>query len=229
MPHPVSPPAMVAGASPSHEEVASLLNKTFTAETSQEALNAAYTLTDLLLNSVGFRGLQSFDVLSDLRKAAGDKKSGARRESAMILLGALVERFPPAQPLSEVVFLLQSGGLISLAFDALADKGAVVKESAEYALDALYNNLKPESLVAGFLPALIRYLDKRSGKWQGIVGAYRYLGKMADNAKIGTGSKEEERQKDILRESMGRKLETLIPIVEAGMHDLKSEVRIRRL
>ena len=224
MPHQVSPQVQVAGVLPSQEEVVSLLNGTFAAEQSQGALDAAYALTNLLIQSVGLRGLRSFGIISEVRKAAGDKKSGARRESAMILLGALFERFPLAQPLSEVMFLLQDGGLVGLAFDALADKGAVVRESAEYALDALYNNLRPESLIAGLLPALIRYLGKSSGKWQGTVGAYKYLGQMADKAKMGTGSKEEEMKKDILRESMGRKLETLIPIVEAGMHDLKSEV-----
>jgi elongation factor 3 len=235
MPHHVSPPLepamaiQVAGSSgipPSQEEVASLLNTTFTADTSQGALDAAYALTNLLITTTGFRGLASYGILSAIKKAAADKKSGAKRESAMILLGALVERFPPAQPLSEIVFLLQDTGLVPLAFDALADKGSVVRESAEYAIEALYNNLKPEALISGFLPMLSSYLEKRSGKWQGTVGAYKYLGKMADKAKMGTGSKEEERQKDILRESMGRKLESLIPIVELGMHDLKAEVCI---
>ena len=47
---------------------------------------------------------------------------------------------------------------------------------------------------------------------------------MAGKAKMGQGSKEEERTKDLLRESMGKKLAGLIPVVEAGMHDLKAEV-----
>lgn len=49
--------------------------------------------------------------------------------------------------------------------------------------------------------------------------------KMADKAKLAIGStKEEAEDKDILREAMGTKLASLIPIVEAGMHDLKAEV-----
>jgi elongation factor 3 len=49
--------------------------------------------------------------------------------------------------------------------------------------------------------------------------------RMADKAKLEIGSsKEEANNKDILRESMGRKLAGLIPIVESGMHDLKTEV-----
>ncbi|KAI9838833.1 MAG: hypothetical protein M1819_004039 [Sarea resinae] len=213
-----------SGVAPSHDDVTSLVNAIFAAQTSQASLDASYALTNLLLNSVGFRALKGYGVLEDIKKAATDKKSGPRRESAMIVLGAFFERFPEKQPISEVVFLLQDGGLLSLALDALADKGAVVRESAQYALDAIFANLKSEALVVGLLPALTKYLGKRSGKWQGAVGAYELLGRMADKAKVGMGSKEEERAKDVLREAMGKKLSALIPIVEGGMHDLKSEV-----
>ncbi|KAL9131414.1 MAG: hypothetical protein Q9217_000628 [Psora testacea] len=233
MPHPVSPqalPIMLAkspyssSVPPSHEEVSGLLTTIFTAQTSQASLDAAYALTHLLLNRVGFRGLRSYGVLDAVRKAAADKKDGTRRESAMILLGALYEKFIPAESVSEIVFLVQDGGIVAPALDAMADKGAVVRESAQYALDALFNNLSPESLVVGLMPVLAQYLGKRSGKWQGAVGAYELLGRMADKAKMGMGSKEDERAKDLLRESMGRELKRLIPVVEAGMHDLKAEV-----
>ena len=209
---------------PTQEEISSFLDSIFTAKTSQASLDAAYALTNLLISSVGFRGLRGYGILNDIKKGAADKKDGAKRESAMILLGALFERFPPAQSISEVVFLLQDGGIISLALDALADKGAVVRESAQYALDALFANLKPESMVVGLLPALSQYLSKRTGKWQGTVGAYELIGRMADKAKMGMGSKEEENIKDVLRASMGNRLAALIPIVESGMHDLKAEV-----
>lgn len=233
MPHPISPPPLQvmisksstpSGVSPTREEVSSLLDTVFKAQTSQTSLDAAYALTNLLIKSVGFRGIQSFGVLEEIRKAAADKKDGSRRESAMILLGALFERFPPAHSVSEVIFLVQDGGVVAPALDALADKGAVVRESAQYALDALIANLTPESMVVGLLPALSRHLGKRSGKWQGTIGAYELIGRMADKAKLGMGSKEEEKIKDVLRESMGKKLAGLIPIVEAGMHDLKAEV-----
>ena len=213
-----------SGVAPSQEDVASLLKTVFMAETSQAALDAAYALTNLLINSIGFHGLNTYGILGQIRKAAADKKNGAARESAMILLGALFERFPPVQPVSEVVFLLQNGGIVAPALDALADKGGVVRESAQYALDVLHANLKPESLVFGLLPALSQYLGKRSGKWQGTVGAFELIGRMADKAKMGMGSKDEEKDKDVLREALGRKLAALIPIVEGGMHDLKTEV-----
>ena len=232
MPHQVSPPLMPVMISKSstpscvpltQEEISSFLDIIFTAKTSQASLDAAYALTNTLINSIGFRGLRAYGVLNDVRNAAADKKDGAKRESAMILLGALFEKFPPLQPISEVVFLLQDGGIIAPALDALADKGEVVRESAQYALDALFANLKPESMVVGLLPALSHYLSKRTGKWQGTVGAYELIGRMADKGKMGVGSKEEEKIKDILRESMGKKLVALVPIVESGMHDLKAE------
>ncbi len=224
LPTMITKPSNLSAVPPTHEEVSSLLTTIFAAKTSQESIDAAYTLTNLLLQSVGYRGFRAYGILDEIRKAAADKKDGARRESAMNLLGALFERFPPAQPISEVLFLIQDGGILAPAFDALADKGAVVRDAAQYALDELFKNLSPEALVVGLIPVVSQYLGKRTGKWQGTVGAYKMLEKMADKAKMGLGSKEEEKIKDFLRESMGKKLAGLIPIVEAGMHDLKAEV-----
>ncbi|KAI4100072.1 MAG: hypothetical protein L6R37_005670 [Teloschistes peruensis] len=233
MPHQISPtssPAMLVKSStpsdvpPTQEEISSLLNSTFVAQTSQQSLDAAYALTNVLINSVGFRGLRMYGILDAVKKASADKKDGSRRESAMNLLGALFERFPPVQPISEISFLIQDGGVLSVALDSLADKGSVVRDSAQYAIDALFACLSPEAMVVALLPALSKYLGKRSGKWQGTVGAYELLGRMADKAKMGTASKDEESLKDLLRESMGKKLAGLIPIVEGGMHDLKAEV-----
>lgn len=233
MPHPETPeaPAMPTAVSktpssvpPSQEEVASLCNTIFAADTSQQSLDASYALTNLLIQSVGCRGLQQYNLLADIKKAAADKKNGARRESAMLILGALLERFPREHPLSEVVLLLEDGGLLGVALDALADKGAVVRDAAQYAIDALFAGLKPESMVNALLPALSSYVSKGSGKWQGFVGAYALIEKMAVKSQMGTGSQEEEAQKDVLREAMGKTLKDLIPLVEQGMHDLKSEV-----
>jgi elongation factor 3 len=214
---------------PAPEDVASLCNTIFTAETSQQSLDAAYALTNLLIQSVGCLGFQKYDILPQIKKAAADKKNGARRESAMLILGALFERFPREHPLSEVVFLLQDGGVLHLAFEALADKGAVVRESAQYAIDALFANLRPEAMVNALLPAVSAYLSQGTGKWQGFVGAYSLIEKMALKAQMGTGSMEEEREKDLLREGMGKTLKELIPLVESGMHDLKNEVAKRAI
>lgn len=213
-----------SGVHPTADEVASLVKTIFEADTPQRSLDASYALTNLLIQSVGWRGLQNYNVLQEIKKAAADKKNGARRESAMLILGALFELFPRAHPLSEVVFLIQDGGVLNVALDALADKGAVVRDSAQYAIDALFACLKPESQVNALLPAIARYLSKPTGKWQGHVGAYVLLEKMALKAQMGTGTKEEEEGKDVLREAMGKTLKDLIPIVESGMHDLKNEV-----
>ncbi|PHH65753.1 hypothetical protein CDD81_1480 [Ophiocordyceps australis] len=211
---------------PSQEDVTALLDTIFTAKTSASSVEACYGLCNLLLDSAaGSAGLAQYGILAEVKKAAADKKNGLRRESSQNLLGAIFERFPPRQPISEVVLLLQDEALVPCALDALADKGAVVREAAQYGLDALFSNLRPEALVAGLLPALTRYLSKKTGKWQGTVAAYKLLQRMADKAKLEIGaSKEEAADKDVLREALGAKLAGLIPLVEGGMHDLKAEV-----
>lgn len=234
MPHQVSPPrtqpTMISkpsdGPVPTQAEVDTLLDSIFTAASSDASVSASYALCDLFLNSpVGFRGLNQYGILEVIKKAASDKKSGAKRESAQNLLGAFFERLPPQQKISEVVLILQDGGMVACALDALADKGPIVREAAQYGLDELFKNLSSEALVSGLLPTLSTYLSKRSGKWQGTVGAYKLMQRMADKAKMEVGTtKEEANDKDILREAMGTKLAGLIPIVESGMHDLKSEV-----
>lgn len=226
----MNPPTVVANGAatpPSQADVSAFLDAVFNAKTSNASVDAAYGLCDLLLNSpsVGFRGLEQYGILAEIKKAAADKKSGLKRESAQNLLGAIFERFPARQPASEVSLLVKNGGMIACAFDALADKGAVVREAAQYGLDALFNQLKPEAMVVGLLPALEAYLSKRTGKWQGTVGALKMMQKMADKAKLEIGgTKEEAHEKDVLREVMGAKLAALIPLVEEGMHDLKSDV-----
>ncbi|KAI1211888.1 prion formation protein [Annulohypoxylon truncatum] len=235
MPHQVSPPLMVAKSGdapppPSQQDISSILNTIFTAKTSAASIDACYGLCELLLNTVGFRGLHEYGIVAELKKAASDKKSGLRRESAQNLLGALFEKFPPRQQSSEVVFLVQDGGLVSIALDALADKGTVVRDAAQYGLDALFGFLSPEAMVVGLLPALVAYLSKKTGKWQGTVGALKLMQRMADKAKMEIGcTKEQAQEKDILREAMGAKLASLIPIVEGNMHDLKSEVEKQAL
>ncbi|KAI1818585.1 P-loop containing nucleoside triphosphate hydrolase protein [Poronia punctata] len=210
--------------------ISDILNTVFTATSSAASVDASYGLCEVLLNSVGFRGLEQYGILSEIKKAASDKKSGLRRESAQNLLGALFEKFPSRQPLSEVVFMLVNGGLVPCALDGLADKGSVVRDAAQYGLDALFAHLSPEALVAGLLPALVSYLAKKTGKWQGTVGALKLMQKMADKAKMEIGcTKEQAQEKDLLREAMGIKLATLIPIAENNMHDLKSEVERQAL
>lgn len=222
-------PAIVvdkAGAAtpPSQEDIAAFISSIVTAKTSHASVDAAYALTTVLQNSVGFRGLKGYGILDDIKKSAVNKKDPVQREGAMNALGALFERLPRSQKVAEVIFLVQEESLLPLVLDALADKTGSVKESAKYALDSLFENLTAEARVVGLLPVLTKYLGKKSGKWQGAVGAYELIGRMADKAKMGMESFEVEKEKDVLRDAMGKKLEGLIPVVESGMHDLKSEV-----
>lgn len=211
-------------AAPSAEDVAAMTTAIYTSKTSQGSLDAAYALTDMLLNSVGFRGLNTYGIVQEIKAAASDKKNPARREGAMFAMGALFERFPPKDRMSEVIFLLQQDFLVQIALDAMSDKASSVREGAKYALDALFDNLGPEAKIYGLLPIINRYLIKKAGKWQGTVVAFELIGRMADKAKMGMASLEEETMKDVLRGAMGKRLEDLIPIVEGGMHDLKAEV-----
>jgi elongation factor 3 len=232
MPHSESPPmapAIVvdkAGAAPapSQEDVTAFVSSIVSAKTSHSSVDAAYALTTLLQNSVGFRGLKGYGIFDEIKKSAVNKKDAVRREGAMNALGAFFERLPRTQRLTEVVFLVQEEGLIPLVLDSLADKTASVKESAKYALDSLFENLSAEAKIFGLLPVLTKYVGKKSGKWQGAAFAYELIGRMADKAKMGMESLEVEQEKDVLRDAMGKKLERLIPIVEGGMHDLKTEV-----
>ncbi|KAH0161635.1 ABC transporter domain-containing protein, partial [Aureobasidium melanogenum] len=211
-------------APPAVEDISAITKTIYESKTSQESLDAAYSLCDILLNSVGSRGLNDYNVLQEVKKAAADKKNIGRREGAMFALGAIFEKFPSKQRLSEVVFLLQHDYLLPMALDAIADKTPSVRDGAKYAIDALYKELGAEAKVYGLLPILIKYLRKGTAKWQSAVVAYELVGRMSDDAKMGMESLEAEQAKDVLREAMGRKLEDLIPIVEGGMHDLKAEV-----
>ena len=239
MPHHVSPPrqqpTMISkssdAAAPTQAEISPLLNAVFEAKSSKESVDAAYALCDLLLNSsVGFRGLTQYGILAEIKKGAANKKSAEKRESAQNLLGALFERFPPQQHISEVILMLQDGGMVGCALDALSDKVPVVREAADYGIDVLFQNLSSEALVVGLMPIVSLYLSKPTGKWQSTVAGYKLIQRMSDKAKLEIGSsKEEANNKDILREAMGTKLAGLIPIVENGMTDMKNEVQKQAL
>src|SRR6266480_1902127 len=134
----ISKSSQPSGNSPPPEDVAALWTTIITTDNPQTSLDASYALTDLLVRSIGIRGLAGYNLIPEIKKTAGDKKAGYKRESAQYVLGAMFEKFPREQPLSEVVFLLQDGGLLSLALDGLADKGGSVRESAQYAVDELF-------------------------------------------------------------------------------------------
>lgn len=222
----MAPQVMVSSknAAPSHEDVAAITTKIYSAKDGQESIDAAYTLCDVLLNSVGFRGLADYGIVAGIIKGATNKKELPKRVGAMYAVGAIMERFPTKAKISEVIFMVQEPGLVTCALELLSDKTPAVKDGARYALDQLFNHLGAEAMVFGLLPVLMEYLRKSTAKWQGAAGALELIGRMAAKAEMGMESTEVEANKDVLRLAMGKKLQGLIPIVEAGMHDLKSEV-----
>jgi elongation factor 3 len=188
----------------------------FSAKTSQESLDAALALCNGIAAEPSTAHHVLIDLLPKIAKAAGDKKSGTNRESAMIVYGAFYETLPKKAPTTEVL-LVETVGIV---FDALADKGAVVRESAQYAIDAILATLSQPALVSGLLRTLMAYLRSSGSKWQGKQAAFILIGKMADKA-----VKAEQTSGEVfLKDVMGRELEALIPVVESGMHDLKDTV-----
>ncbi|KAF3901602.1 hypothetical protein ABW21_db0204384 [Orbilia brochopaga] len=197
------------------EEVAALIHEMFTSSTSQGSLDAANKLFTIIVTPPHtFRSLTRFNILPVLAAAAADKKNGTKRESAMIAYSALYSIVTPAARCTEPLLL----NTIEVCLDGLADKGSVVKESAQYAVDIMFSILPIEALVSTLLPILMEYLKRPATKWQGKIGALQLVGKLAKKA---VGRDEEAR---ISSEIIGSKLEELIPVVESGMHDLKSEV-----
>lgn len=232
IPSPCIMPVMISkadGPLPTQNDISGILDNIFTLD-SDSSIAAAYSLCDLLLNSIGFKGLTSYGIITEIKRAAVDKKATSRREGAQNLLGAIFERLIPKQRICEVILLNLDGGMVSYGLDALADKTPVIRSAAQYGIDELFKSLSPEALVCGLLPTLSSYLEKRTGKWQGTVAAYKLLQKMADKAKMELATtKEEANEKDILRKALGSKLGGLIPIVEAGMHDMKLDVEKQAL
>ncbi|KAF3941637.1 hypothetical protein ABW19_dt0200433 [Dactylella cylindrospora] len=197
------------------QDIHGLVNEMFTAATSQGCLDAANKLFAILVaQPYTFRSLERFNVLPTLSAAAADKKDGTKRESAMIAYSSLYSVFVPESRCTEPLLL----NTLEICLDGLADKGAVVKESAQYSVDTFFSLLPVEALVCRLLPTLMEYLERPATKWQGKIGALQLVAKLAKKA---VGRDEEAR---ISFEIIGSKLEQLIPVVESGMHDLKAEV-----
>lgn len=210
-------PGVVSSASATMVDVSPYIAAIFEAKTSQESLDGAVALCKQILANPESAHHVLADVLPHAAKAAADKKSGNYRESAMIIYGALYETLPLKAPITEAFLVEDTMGNV---FDGLADKGAVVRESAQYAIDAIIGILGQPALVSGLLGAVERYLGTSNAKWQGKVGALQVIGKLAEKALKAYVDQGEVFLKDVL----GRELEGLIPVVESGMHDMKNEV-----
>lgn len=193
------------------------LDAIFNAATSQASLDGAVALC----NDIAANPHTAHHVLEQLlplvSKAASDKKSGTRRESAMIIYGAFYEGLLIKCPATEPLLVQQT---LQPVFDGLADKGAVVRESSQYAIDAMFGLLRQPALVSGYLKALENYVKNPNAKFQGKVAALGCISKVAEKA-----IKAYDELGDVfIRDVMGREMEALIPVVENAMHDMKNDV-----
>lgn len=175
-----------------------ILTALFAAQTSQECLDQAKNLANLLKTD----GLQNLSttISPALEKAAKDKKSGIARESAIIGFGEIFVQFPPSIP-----YLLKE---LPIILDASSDKGQVVREAADLAINNLLRASEPYVLSTYVLPAVLEYLQDGSVKWQSRISALTVLEGIAAEAP----------------ERMGERLENVVPVVASCIHDTKSQV-----
>lgn len=138
------------------------------------------------------------NLLDVLHKLATNKKSGYERESAAIAFQSLaVVIGPPIAPL-----LLPS---LPILFDLYMDKGDVVRVAATAAVKSILKLFPPESTRIVF-----RKLEEilENGKWRSKIGVLDALKGFVNTA----------------REAVATELGTVLPKVEAAMHDTKQEV-----
>ncbi|CCG82024.1 mRNA export factor elf1 [Taphrina deformans PYCC 5710] len=175
-----------------------VLNALFGAQTSQECLDQATNLANLLKKD-GL-SLLSDPICPALEKASKDKKNGIARESAIIAFSEIFVQFPPSIP-----HLLP---YLPIILDAASDKGQVVREAAELAIQNLLRASEPYALSTHVLPAVLVYLQDGSVKWQSRIAALTILEGIAAEAP----------------ERMGERLENVVPVVASCIHDTKSQV-----
>ncbi|KAJ3351196.1 hypothetical protein HDU83_009112 [Entophlyctis luteolus] len=189
----------------SQDQVDALLRETFTAETSDEVVVAARALARLSIANPdeGVRALFDRRILATLLDAAKDKKSGLAREGAMLALAAIfsADGAGACAPLC-----LKTCAPIIL--DLCADKGAVVREAAVDALNALFALPSPEAVKPHVLPILFEHGLPSSRKWHSRVATLNVLKQLAQRAP----------------EQIGASLVELIPAVSECIDDTRTEV-----
>ncbi|KAJ3204165.1 hypothetical protein HDU82_006040 [Entophlyctis luteolus] len=189
----------------SQDQVDALLRETFTAETSDEVVVAARALARLSIANPdeGVRALFDRRILATLLDAAKDKKSGLAREGAMLALAAI---FSADGAVACAPLCLKTCAPIIL--DLCADKGAVVREAAVDALNALFALPSPEAVKPHVLPILFEHGLPSSRKWHSRVATLNVLKQLAQRAP----------------EQIGASLVELIPAVSECIDDTRTEV-----
>ncbi|TFK68674.1 hypothetical protein BDN72DRAFT_768987 [Pluteus cervinus] len=176
---------------------APLIDGLKTAPTAPEAKGAADRLAREI-SKLGFQSMSEHEVFKTLHTFALNKKSGYERESAAIAFQSLANILgPPITPL-----LLPS---LPVLFELYMDKGDVVRAAATAAVKAILKACPRESTGVVFrtLEAVLQ-----SGKWRTKVG-------VLETFKIFVASAPEK---------AAAELGTVLPKIEAAMHDTKGEV-----
>jgi len=135
-----------------------------------------------------------------LHEFATNKKSGYERESAAIAFQSLATILgAPVAPL-----LLPS---LPVIFDLYMDKGDVVRAAAFSAVKSILKLFPPESI-----RILFRHLERilEAGKWRVKVGVLDAFKSFVTSA----------------RDAVAAELGTVLPKVEAAMHDTKQEASL---
>lgn len=188
-----------------------LLNALYNAPSAADCHVAADALASHI-NTHGLRSLETEGIQDSLLKACKNKKSGFEREAGAIGLSTIFTKVggknAPSPLGAEPWFLSTLPSLL----DLYADKGDVVREAAEGAVNALVA-LSPAEAVPEVLMLLYDVLENSATKWQVKVGALKIIGRLSDSAS----------------EQIGEQLVDLIPHLKNRMSDTKSEVSIANL
>ncbi|PWN29414.1 hypothetical protein BDZ90DRAFT_108468 [Jaminaea rosea] len=183
------------------------LEALYKAPSAEDCQKAADSLASYI-NDHGLRVVDSEAIIPSLVKAAKNKKSGYEREAAAIGLADIFNKVAgknAPSPLGAEPWLLPQ--TLPVLLDLLADKGDVVVEAAQKAIDYLFV-LVPAEAIPELLDTLYATLSSSASKWQSKVGALKLIGKLADKN----------------QEQIGEQLPTLIPYLTNAMHETKAEI-----
>ena len=178
------------------EELGVLLEKLNTCDTSQECLAVANDLGGAI-KTLGLNMLESQGIVDALVKSVTNKKSGLEREGGLLGFAGIIEKIgKPCEP-----YLLP---VLPTLMEGYADKGAPVKEAADYAVTQLLSLCDPIGV-----PVVLPFLyDCLRGKWQAKVAALKHISTFATKSPT----------------EIGRYMPDLIPIISECMHDTKKDV-----
>ncbi|EDO19383.1 hypothetical protein Kpol_1002p29 [Vanderwaltozyma polyspora DSM 70294] len=122
------------------------------------------------------KSIQDWKIPEVLSRFAKPKNTALVRESAMILISKLAEKYSNKAP--EEANLLP---LFEYTLDSYADKENTVKRAGQHATDALINAFPVESLAPTVLPKILDYLES-GAKWQSKLGALSVVDRIREDS-----------------------------------------------